>query len=376
MDLLTAEELKLSCPVKWHSRIPTGGVSLGVADVDFAGPRGIVEYLREKLTDDFSFYQHHNGLPSTISTIVDYMNRLNIPAKENNIQITPGTMMGIYAGMKYASRRDGRIVYAGPLYEPIHRHGKDLNNEIDFVAIEMDGLNHEALISAVDENTKMIAINNPSNPNGYVYSRDDINLIRDLVVERDIVCFVDELYQPLIFDRSKNKHISPASVDGLSERTIALYGFSKAYGLAGFRSGFMYVGDMLEEELHYIIESQMVSPSPVSSLVAEWALTSEASLSWVEDFRKEMESRTRFATELFIDAGYSCQLPDACFFIYPDIEKDDIEFSESLLKNRGVQVIPGVYFGPTGKNHLRINVATSEDRLRDGIERILAELND
>ncbi|MCY3410814.1 MAG: pyridoxal phosphate-dependent aminotransferase [Candidatus Heimdallarchaeota archaeon] len=374
MRILEPNRLKQVAPVKWHDRIPEGGISLGVADVDYEGPEGITEFIKNRLTDDFSFYQHQRGLPDTLNNIMDFLSTINIQAEAHNVQVIPGTMMGIYAGMKYASRREGKVIYAGPLYEPIHRHGKDTGNDIEFVPIEYEGgLNHEKMTTACDSNTKMIAINNPSNPNGYVYTKSDLKLIRDLCVDNDLVLFADELYQPLVFDRSKHKHISPITMDGLEERTIALYGFSKAYGLAGYRSGFMYIGDMVSEEVHNIITAQMVSISPISSIVCDFALTTPQSRTWVEEFRQLMEDRTAFATRKFHDAGYDCVLPDSCFFIYPDIGSDDVKFSETLLDKRGIQVVPGSVFGPTGVNHLRINCATSEELIDTALDIVIEE---
>lgn len=374
MRLISTDDLKRICPVKWHELIPEGGISLGVADIDFEGPQGIVDHLRSNIKDSYSFYQYKRGLPDTLDDVQTYLASINVVANHDNIQITPGTMMGIYAAMKLASRQEGKVIYAGPLYEPIHRHGKDTGNEFEFVDIHPIGLDVEQLKESVDSSTKMIAINNPSNPIGYVFGAEELELIRDLALDYDFTCFSDELYLPMIFSRSGKKHIALASIEGMGERTISLFGFSKAYGLAGYRAGFLYAGELITEEIQHIVQSQMVSPSPISSLVTSWALKSASSKLWVEQFTKTMAKTTQFAAKMFLDAGFQCEIPDSCFFIYPNIGIDDVEFSERVLKNQGVQVIPGRVFGPTGANHLRINCGTSEERLADGIKRIITEL--
>ncbi len=372
LELLSVKELIETCPVKWHENIPPHGISLGVADVDFKGPDGIIEYIRSNIHEGHNFYQHQGGQPDTIKILQDYFKVRGIEAKSNNLQIIPGTMLGIYAAMKWASRREGKIIMLGPLYEPIHRHATDNNNIIDWVDIHPDGLDIDMLREKVTSDTKMIAINNPCNPIGYIYKREELEIIRDLAIELDLVVFSDELYEPLVF--YDKKHITTASIDGLAERTIALYGFSKAYGLAGFRSGFMYLGDKVSEEVKHIVESQLISPSPIASLVTNFALTSQTSKKWVDEFRDHCERVTKKAAQYLNDNNVECVIPNGCFFIYPNIGIDDVKFCEDLLKSEGVQIIPGSVFGPTGKNHLRINCATSEERLMSGLSKMLKEL--
>ncbi len=370
LNLLSANELRKKCPIKWHDRIPDYGISLGVADIDFSGPEGVVDFIKSNLDESFAYYQDHSGLNGAITKITDYLKNIGIKADKQNIQVTPGTMMGIYAAMKYASRRDGKIVYIGPLYEPIHRHGKDNNNEIDWVGIDYKNstINEEDIKNTVNNNTKMIAINNPSNPIGYSYTKNTLELIRDLAIDYDLTVFSDELYAPLVFEKN---FVAAPSINGIEDRIIALYGFSKAYGLAGYRSGFMYLGDNLAEEVKYIIESQMVSPSPISSLIAEYALGDKRAQKWVSDFRKYMRTTTIFASKYLRDNGIPCHTPDSTFFVFPDLGIDDVKFAEDLLIKKAVQVVPGSYFGPMAAGHVRINCATSVDRLKEGLDRLI-----
>ncbi|MHA2250739.1 MAG: pyridoxal phosphate-dependent aminotransferase [Candidatus Kariarchaeaceae archaeon] len=372
METLSPDQLRKVCPVKWHDEIPVNGISFGVADIDFKGPEGIVEFIRDSLAEGFSFYQDQSGLDVALQSIIGFLADRKIQATKKNIQVIPGTMLGIYTAMKYASRRSGDVVCVSPLYEPIHRHATDTGNEVDWVPIYEKGVDLDVLTEKVNKKTALIAINNPTNPIGHVFSRSDLHAIRDLAVEYDIPCFSDELYEPLVFSKS---HIPIASLDGMQDRTIALYGFSKAYGLAGYRSGFLNIGESLSEEIKKIVEAQLVSPSPIASLVCKYALEDSRAQTWVDQFRSLMAKNTKIAAQLFLENGYPCRIPDSCFFVYPNIGRDDEQFATELLKNQGVQVVPGNRFGPTGKNHIRINCATSLERLREGFNRILIELD-
>ncbi len=366
------DELRRICPVKWHKDVPANGISLGVADVDFQGPDGVIDFIKDNLDESFSFYQDQSGLDLAINSIVSYFDKRGKTTTQKNLQVIPGTILGIYAAMKYASRRDGDILCVGPIYEPIHRHATDNNNRIKWVKIENNHLDPGLLTESVDKTTKMIAICNPTNPIGFVFSSDELKVIRDLCVDYDIICFSDELYEPLNFLQT---HTPIISLSGMDERTIALYGFSKAYGLAGYRSGFMYLGDKVSDEIKIIVNAQLVAPSPIASLVCSYALLDKRAQEWVIEFRNLMQKNTLDAANRFSNEGYDCKVPSGCFFVYPDIKVDDEEFSTNLLKNQGVQVVPGSYFGPGGEEHIRVNCATSEERLSEGIDRILNELH-
>ncbi|MDH5401747.1 MAG: pyridoxal phosphate-dependent aminotransferase [Candidatus Heimdallarchaeota archaeon] len=372
MNVINLEELKKISPFKWHNKIPPNGISLGVADVDFQGPDGIIDYITQNLKESHCYYQNQSGMPIGIQAAKKYLIGKNIDVNDSNIQIIPGTMIGIYAAMKFISQYNGTISMIGPIYEPIHKHAAQCGNRINWIPIINGTFDEEALKLSISDNTKMISICSPTNPIGHVYNMNQLKVIRDLCVDYNLICFSDELYEPLTYNQ---ENIPIASLDGMTERVISLYGFSKAYGLAGFRSGFMFLGDIITEKIKDIINLQLVSPSPIASIVCDYALNDLRAKEWRRKFKQKMKENTSFAAQLFRKNGINCNIPDSCFFVFPNIETDDIVFSEELLLHKGVQVIPGSSFGPMGQNHLRINCATSTEILEEGLSRIIDHLN-
>ncbi|MHA2502647.1 MAG: pyridoxal phosphate-dependent aminotransferase [Candidatus Kariarchaeaceae archaeon] len=373
MEALSVSELRKVCPVKWHELIPDNGISLGVADVDFHGPPGVLEFLREGLREEFSFYQAQQGLRPTLDAIMQYFSGFEYKPELDQIQVIEGTMMGISIAMQWISQKEGKILVLGPLYDPIHRHATLNRNELVWSNIDSDGINEDHIQKTLAEGEfKMIAICNPTNPIGHVYTRKELEFLRDMIVKYDLILFSDELYAPLIFN---GKFIPAPSIPGLEKRTISLYGFSKAYGLAGYRSGFMHLGPN-SDELRYLASQYMVSPSPIASLVCEYALNHPNSQSWVIALREQCRKTTEFAAEFLNSKGISTGFPSGCFFVFPNIEVDDVDFSAFFLENYGVQTISGSVFGPSGRNHLRINCATSIERLREGLNRLLVALEE
>ena len=172
MRLLEIEELKKSCPLKWHHEIPPNGISLGIADVDFEGPNGIIDFIKSNLSNDFSFYQNQSGLEPALTAASQFLNnQKRVESSLENIQIIEGTMMGIFTAMKWISEYEGELAILNPVYEPIHRHATDNKNKINWVQFTEEGLDLDQLADSVNKNTKMIVMCNPVNPTGHVFDK-------------------------------------------------------------------------------------------------------------------------------------------------------------------------------------------------------------
>jgi aminotransferase len=284
-------------------------------------------------------------------------------------------MIGIYAVMEWASRKSGNVAIINPIYPPIHKHAKETGNKIKWINLDIKDswhLDPEKLKENINSDTKLLVLNNPNNPTGTVLNYKDIELISDLAEDFNFTCFVDELYYPLVFQN--NNHVSLASLAGLYGRTISLHGFSKTYGLAGWRSGFLFIDHPDLNEIKYIIEQLLVSPSPIASSVMEFALIKQSVKKWQIAFNKQIEDNTNLAVRLLNDSGFDCVKPEGTFFVFPNINRNDVAFRNTLLEQYGVEVVPGSEFGPAGSGYIRINCATTPERLEIGLKRIIEAL--
>lgn len=367
MKALSVKELREICPVKWHDGIPEKGISLGIADVDFHGPVGVLDYIKSHLREEFSFYQQQQGLSGAIDAIKSYFKSFNYSIDEEKIQVIEGTMMGISIAMQWIGEKEGDILMLGPIYEPIHSHATRHKNNLVWSNITKEGIDQDEIEGLIEKNKiKMISICNPTNPIGHVFTREELEFLRDMTVKHDLYLFSDELYAPLVFDK---EYIPAPSIQGLEDRTISLYGFSKAYGLAGYRSGFMHVGPA-PMELRYLASQYMVSPSPIASIICEYALTHPSSRDWVLELRKHCKETTSWASNYLTNHDIKTDRTDGCFFVFPDIGVNDVDFSQYLFENYAVQTVAGSVFGPSGKEHLRINCATSRSLLYGALSKL------
>jgi aspartate/methionine/tyrosine aminotransferase len=373
---LSIENLRKFCPLKWHQDIPDDGIAMGMADIDFKGPEGLVDFLKSRLDENFSFYGHYEGLQSAINVGKHFLENKGIPKFETKkIQIIPGTMIGIYAVMEWASRKSGNVAIINPIYPPIHKHAEETGNKIKWINLDIKDswhLDPEKLKENINSDTKLLVLNNPNNPTGTVFNDIDIKLISDLAEDFNFTCFVDELYYPLMFQN--HNHVSLASLAGLHGRSISLHGFSKTYGLAGWRSGFLFIDHPDLKQIKYIIEQLLVSPSPIASSVMEFALSEQAVKKWQNSFNKQIELNTNMAVELLNDSGFKCIKPEGTFFVFPNINRNGTVFRNPLLEHYGVEIVPGSEFGPAGNEFIRINCATTSERMEIGLKRIIKAL--
>ena len=134
----------------------------------------------------------------------------------------------------------------------------------------------------------------------------------------------------------------------------------------------MYINHSEFSDIKYIVEQLLVAPSPVTSLTMEFALTSSTIKSWQDKFKTQIMENTKLAVQLFEDQGIQCVIPEGCFFVFPKLPfDDDLNFKKFLLEKFGVEVVAGFEFGPAGKGHIRINCATSRERVTKGIKIVI-----
>ena len=234
--------------------------------------------------------------------------------------------------------------------------------------------------------TKAFILNTPSNPNGCVWSRRQLEELGELAVRHDFYIVADEIYEKLVY--SGAEHISVATLsDEIKKRTILINGVSKAYAMTGFRIGYAAgPRDVIEAMSNY--QSQAAS-APNSAAQHAAAIALSMPQGCVEDMRRAFEERRDELVRLINGIpSLSCRTPDGAFYAMMNIRgiigkryrgtmlSDSTAFAECLLEGAHVAVVPGAAFLDEG--YCRLSYATSMENIREGLSRIAAfvkELN-
>ncbi len=192
--------------------------------------------------------------------------------------------------------------------------------------------------------TKAIILNTPNNPTGKVFSRKELELIRDLCVEYNVLAITDEIYEHILYDGSE--HISIASLDGMRERTITINGLSKSYSVTGWRVGWAVAPPAITNAIRKVHDFLTVgAPAPLQEAGA-------AALSLPASYYRELAERYRMRRDHLIPAlekaGFICYRPRGAYYVMTDISgfgfANDLEFAAHLVKDIGIACVPGSSF--------------------------------
>ena len=233
----------------------------------------------------------------------------------------------------------------------------------------------EELKAAITDRTKLLVLPYPCNPTGAIMEREDLEKLAEILKDTNIIVLSDEIYAELTFNGKP--HASPATVDGMWERTVTINGFSKAFSMTGWRLGFAcgpkeIMGQILK------IHQYAIMCAPTTSQYA----AIEALKNCDEDVAhmlKEYDMRRRLMVSGFNKIGLTCREPKGAFYAFPSIKSTGMtsgEFCEKLLFAKGVAVVPGNAFGDSGEGFVRASYCYSVEHINEAIRRIEEFLNE
>lgn len=236
----------------------------------------------------------------------------------------------------------------------------------------------EQLEAAITDNTKALMINNPSNPTGMVYSREELKAIADICVKHDLYIIADEIYYNLIYDGMEFTSIASFSED-VKERTLLINGVSKSYAMTGWRIGYCAANKQLAKIMSNYLSHSTGAPSTISQWAAVEAINGPQD--GIEEMRKAFEERRNYIVERMNSIpGVSCIVPNGAFYVMMNMEKlvgrtlggklieNDDDFAVAFLEKALVATVPCSGFGI--KNFVRWSYASSMENIKEGLDRL------
>jgi aspartate aminotransferase len=352
-------------------------VSFSVGEPDFPTPKHIVDAAKKALDEGWTKYVSSLGIPELREAIAEKMNRENrVPVDKDGVLIAP-TKHALFVAIMGLVEPGDEVLFPDPgwvSYAPmVHLAG---GRPVPVLAAEETKfeLDAEVLEAAVTPRTKAIVINSPSNPAGSIFSRNTMRAISDLVTDRDLFLISDEIYEKILYEGS---HVSPASFDGMFERTVTVHGFSKTYAMTGWRLGWLAAEKSLVKQLVKVQEHTITCAPPFAQWAGVAALNGPPSVvaKMVEEFRAR---RDLMLEEFRTIPEMRVSRPRGAFYFFPryKMEVSSDELAERLLKEAGVAVTPGAAFGDAGEGHLRFSYACSRADIRKGMARVRTFLRD
>lgn len=348
-------------------------ISLGVGEPDFRTPWTIRSAAISTLERQSIFYGANSGILPLREEISRFMQRryqLTYSA-EDEVLVTVGGSEAVDLTFRTLLNPGDEVLVTEPCfvcYAPLISLADGIAVPLQTHQKDEFRLTAESLRKAITPKTKLLMMSFPNNPTGAVMRREDYEEIAKVLEGTDIMVLSDEIYSELTYG---TKHCSPATVDGMRERTIVVNGFSKAFAMTGWRLGWMAAPAPIIAQARKIHQYGIMCAPMLSQRAAIEALRNcDAD---VERMVEEYDHRRRFMLERFKQMGLYCFPPAGAFYLFPNISAtgmDSETFCEQLLQEERVAVVPGSAFGESGKDNIRISYAYSLKHLAEAADRM------
>ena len=354
-------------------------ISLSAGEPDFDTPNHIKDSAIESINKGNTKYTPVDGMHSLKESIVKkFKNENNLDYDHSQILVSTGCKQSIYNLCQATLDKGDEVLIPSPYWVSYPEIVKLSDASPVFIETDSDNdfkITGKMLLENITGKTKMLLLNSPSNPSGFIYNEDDLKDIGRILKEHpNIIIASDDIYEHIIFNEKKFINILNVCPD-LYNQTVILNGVSKAYAMTGWRIGYAAGSNEIIGAMKKI-QSQSTS---CTCSISQSAAT--AALSYGNEEVKKMvaeyQRRSDFLhNELNKIEGMEYKKPDGSFYAFINVDglinnldgiNDDFDLAEYFLNEGEVAVVPGTAFG--SKNHIRISFATSMENLKKAVDR-------
>jgi len=359
-----------------------GAINLAQGFPDFPAPVEIKRAAQEAIGADVNQYAITWGAKSLRGAIARQMEAWQGVKVDPEKQVTVccGSTEAMISTLMAVCNAGDEVVIFEPYYENYGpdsilsgakprfvklRPPRDAGSEWTF--------DEQELRRAFHKNTKAIIVNTPNNPTGKVFTRAELELIRDLCVEFDVLAITDEIYEHILYDGTK--HISLASLPGMEERTITINGMSKTYSVTGWRVGWTIGPPRITDAIRKVHDFLTVgAPAPLQEAGASALSMPESYYTKLAEGYRKRRDRLLPVLE---ESGFRCFLPRGAYYVMTDISgfgyADDLAFTKYLVSEIGVAAVPGSSFyrdPKDGAHQVRFAFCKRDETLDEAAKRL------
>ena len=349
-------------------------ISLGVGEPDFTTPPQIIEEGVRSLRSGRTHYTSNYGTIELRRALASNLERLYGVSynPDNEIVVTVGASEAVAAAMAAIVDPGDEVVLHEPSYVA-YLPSIVFNGGVPVLVstsaengFELDPAELEA---AITPRTKVLFLGYPCNPTGAVLEESKLRAIADIAQRHDLLVVSDEIYDRLVY--GGHRHMPISSLPGMRDRTILIGGFSKAYAMTGWRVGYACASRDILEGIVKVHQYQIMSAPTTAQDAAVVAL--KVAEQDVVRMVAEYDRRRKMFVAGLNEMGLATAEPKGAFYAFPSIRSTGLSsevFSERLLFEEHVAVVPGGAFGPSGEGHVRATLATSYEDLEEALVRI------
>jgi aspartate aminotransferase len=348
-------------------------IHLELGEPDFHPSPPVLEAAKRALDAGRDRYCAPAGLPQLREAVADYLGRTRqLSIQPDRVLITPGCKIALFLVLLSLVEPGDEVLYPDPgfpLYPSLTRALGAVPRPFRLTEAHRFQPDPDEIAAAITPRTRVLILNDPSNPTGSVCDEAVLKRLAGLAAEHDLAVVSDEIYARIVYGASYH---SIAGLPGMADRTVIVDGFSKSFAMTGWRLGYVVAPPELHAGLRMLVENSYTCASEFIQWAAIEALqdTAGAVAAMVAEYRRRREL---LVPGLNTIPGFRCLPPEGAFYAWADISGTglgDRPLAELLLEEAGVASIPGSAFGAAGANFLRFSFAGSPVLLAEAAGRI------
>lgn len=352
-------------------------IPLWFGEPDVVTPAFIRNAAKDALDAGETFYASNLGIPELRAAIAAYLTRWRRPVDPSTVVVTSSGVSALALAAQTLVEPRDRVVVVDPVWPNLAEIPKILGAQVERFSLRMSegrwGLDLDRLLANLDAGVRVLWINSPGNPTGFVLDHPEIEAILSRCRETGTWIVSDDVYDRLCYDRP----IAPSFLDVSvpEDRLLAVNSFSKSWAMTGWRLGWIVAPRELVPQIAKLVEYN-TSCAPVFLQRA-----AVVALDAGEPFVAETVTRYRAARDYIHAAisalpGVEAALPAGAMYLFFRVagERDSLALAKRLVAQARVGLAPGIAFGPAGEGHLRLCFASSQARLESAVERLAAAL--
>ena len=355
-------------------------ISLGFGEPDFDTPEHICSAAIAAIRAGQTRYTQVDGTPELKAAIISKLQRDNeLDFEPEQIIVSNGAKQSLYNLMVALLNRDDEVIVPAPYWVSYPDMVKLADGQPAILAATAENhfkISARELQNTINENTRMVILNSPSNPTGKVYSEQEYRDLGEVLQEHPKVFIAcDDIYEHIYWGDGPYRTLLNVCPE-LANRTVVINGVSKGYAMTGWRIGYLAGPADVVAAMRKVQGQSTSCPGSVSQAAATAALSGPQDC--VEAMRQAFKERYAYVHGALNEIpGVHCPDCEGAFYAFPSFQdfidgmddvRDDVDLAAWLLEHAGVSTVPGSAFGAPG--HLRISYAASLEHLQEAIGRI------
>ena len=354
-----------------------GAVNLSQGYPDFDGPEEIRAKAAEAIMRGPNQYAPSIGIPELRQAVAGKMKRfydVEVDASDE-ITVASGATEGLCATLLGILEPGDEVILLEPFYDAYPAVCALARANIRYVSLQGPEfqLPKQELAQAFGPNTKAIVINNPQNPCGKVFSREELTFLAHLCAEHDAYAVADEVYEHLVYDG--REHVSLLSVPGLRNRAFVVSSTAKTFSMTGWKVGYVIAAPELSRAVR--MSHQFITFCGQSALQEAMAFAIDFPDSYYDRLLADYTRRREWLCQALRNIGFHVYLPEGAYYVLVDITPlgydDDVAFCRMLPEQAGVAAIPCSYFWKErwyGRELVRFCFCKKDETLEEGVRRL------